>query len=460
MTYWSDKKITVLGLGKTGFATARYLQSRGAQVLVSEGAELNSKNQAEVDALRKLGVQVEAGGHRRGAIEQAEIVVTSPGIKPTADPIAFAYEQGKEVICDIEIAFRDTQIPIVAVTGTNGKSTTTAWIGFILNQHGAKAVTCGNIGVPVLDALLGSPEYLVIEVSSYQLFYTNSFAPMVAVWTNLTPDHLDWHGSLVGYTDAKRAMFLRQSSGQFAVLNFDDAVVAATQTRAKIVPFSRTKSLSECESLAALIDHRICYKHNGTMHDLVGADELKVIGQHNLENALAAVAVVAVLGLPTAQIASGLRSFSGLEHRIEYVDTVDGVPCYNDSKATNPESAIKALEAFKEKIVLIAGGKDKHTSLDEFVATVRKHASAVILLGEAKERFQKTLTDGGVQNIYTVETMEEAVNLGLSLNAGPLVLSPACASFDMFQDFEDRGVVFKDIVRSRHNRSVAAASKK
>jgi UDP-N-acetylmuramoylalanine--D-glutamate ligase len=449
LSNWADKRVTILGLGKSGRAAAEYMAKHGAQVLVSEAKEFKGEDETDARALKEIGVDLESGGHSARAIEQADIIITSPGIKPDSPPILSAKALGKKVISDIEVAFLDATMPVVAITGTNGKSTTTAWISFILERAGLKAPACGNFGVPILSTLLRNPDYLIVEVSSFQLYYTDTFAPHIAVWMNLTPDHLDWHGSLEEYTKAKTLMFNRQKSGQFAVLNIDDAIVSKTQTKADVFPFSMEKDFHNSKNGAWVEDGRLSYRCNSRTEVLNPVSELQVIGRHNVDNALASICVTAALGLQPEQIKAGLKEFKGLEHRLEYIGTVSGVSCYNDSKATNPESAIKALEAFKEKIVLIAGGKDKNTALDEFVRSVRNHAAAVILLGEAKERFEKALKEGGVQNIYSVANLEQAVSLGIDLHLGPLVLSPACASYDMFRDFENRGSVFKDIIHAR-----------
>jgi UDP-N-acetylmuramoylalanine--D-glutamate ligase len=455
---WANKNVTILGLGKSGRASAEYLVKRGAKVIVSEAKELNDENRKHAEVLKGIGVQVESNGHNPESIKQADFILTSPGIKPTSDIIQLCLQLGKEVISDIEVAFRDATMPVIAVTGTNGKSTTTAWISFILERAGRKAPACGNIGVPVLMALDQKPDYLIVETSSFQLFYTTSFAPQIAVYTNLTSDHVDWHGSLEDYIAAKAVMFKRQNYKQYAVLNVDDPIVAATQTAAEVFPFSANTELKDSIRAAYLKNEFLCYRRNVRTHVLNSINDLQIIGHHNLENALATISTVSLLDLEPEEIEAGLKEFKGLEHRLEYIDTVDGVRCYNDSKATNPDSAIKALEAFKEKIVLIAGGKDKHTALDEFVESVRKHTAAVILLGEARERFERAMTEGGVRNIYSVASLDQAVDLGIGLHLGPLVLSPACASFDMFKDFEDRGSVFKDIIRSRRQKYASSSS--
>jgi UDP-N-acetylmuramoylalanine--D-glutamate ligase len=319
-----------------------------------------------------------------------------------------------------------------------------------LTHSGKSAPSCGNIGVPILSLLNGKHDFLVAEVSSFQLEYCPTFAPYISVWLNLTPDHIDWHKSLDNYVEAKRKMFQHQQLNQYAVLSMDDPVVAATPTIAEVFPFSCQSELDDCVQGAYVSDGFICVRRK--MQDLVvmPVNDLPIKGRHNVENALAGIGAAVLAGLSVDEIKQALKSFKGLEHRLEYVDTVDGVAFYNDSKATNTVSAIKALESFpNEPVVLIAGGKDKGTSLTEFVHVVRKTASAVILIGEATERFEGELRQGGVQNIYPVASLEAAVKLGLKLKQGPVVLSPACASFDMFKDYEDRGRVFKDIVRQR-----------
>ncbi len=333
----------------------------------------------------------------------------------------------------------------------------------------------GNIGSPVLDYLstntvtsnnaASTPNYLVMEVSSYQLFYTKHFAPYISVWLNLTPDHLDWHKNMDAYINAKENIFthqdkfniqnLKDAKAQrqaYAVINVDDPIVASRKVKAKLFSFSLHNTLENKDPAAFILDNWLCYRFNGKIERVCSIDQLPIIGQHNVENTLAAIAVAVICGLSASQIADAIKKFKALEHRLEYVDTVGGVAFYNDSKATNPESSIKALQAFKEKIVLIAGGRDKGTTLEELSKVVRNQAAAVILLGEAKERFAKVLKEANVANVYMVNSMEEAIDLGLKLKLGPVVLSPACASYDMFKNIEDRGNVFKDIIHTRHAR--------
>lgn len=450
---WSGRKVTVLGLGRSGVSTASYLGKRGATVTVSEYGKAEGEKSAEVQELQQLGATVEVGGHSDKAIRDADLIVTSPGISPSTEVIKRAVDQGKEVISDIELAYREVkgEIPIIGITGTNGKSTTCALTSWILENCDYFAPACGNFGVPILDQIEKEPDYLVAEVSSYQLYYCPTFAPKIGVWLNLTPDHLEWHGGLNGYIEAKQKMFLNQTSADFAVLNDDDPIVANFHPPSEEFPFSVDTQEQSAIQAAFMRDEYLCYRVDGMSQIVCARDELKIIGKHNLENALAAISVAALLRLPHDKIVRGLTSFRALEHRLEFVATVDGVDFYNDSKATNPTSTIKALEAFGElkKVVLIAGGRDKGTALDEFTRAVRKHVNEVILIGEAKERFGEALQQANYRNVKKADSMEEAIELGASLKKGPVVLSPACASFDMFKDYEDRGRVFKSLVHAR-----------
>lgn len=457
MTYWKNKKVLVLGLGRSGVSAAEYLVKRGASVLLSESSQPNESRQADIQKLKELGVEVEVGGHSKTALDFAELAVVSPGIAPGSDVIRELEKRKVDIICDVELAARETKIPIIGITGTNGKSTTTAVISHILATAGLRAPACGNFGVPVLDELEKMPDYLVAEISSYQLHYTNTLSPKVAVWTNLTPDHIEWHGNLQNYREAKQKLFAQQQANQYAILNEDDPIVKDFQPASEIFSFAVESPMDHAIQCAFMQHGFLSYRIDGRTQILCHQDDLKIIGKHNLENALAAVSVAAVLNIEFEKIVEGLKSFPGLEHRLEYIDTVNGVKYYNDSKATNPNSTIKALEAFgDEKVVLIAGGKDKHTPLDELVYCIKKHASDVVLIGEAKDRFQQALKASGFNSIHISQSMEDAVTTAAQIGKGPVVLSPACASFDMFKDFEDRGRVFKHLVRTQLEKLAAS----
>lgn len=451
MSDWSGKKVTVLGLGRSGITSALYLRKRGAQVLLSEKEKLGKEKKLEADKLCAQGIEVESGEHSDKAIAQADLILTSPGIPPSSDVVKHAQKLGKEIVCDIELAFRERgNTEIIGITGTNGKSTTCALVSHVLEHCGLTAPACGNFGIPILTQLDGNPDYLIAEVSSYQLHYCPTFAPMIGVWLNLTPDHLEWHGGMEPYISDKKKMFLNQHEEQYAVLNQDDEVVAKFKPPSEVFPFAVHKNIESTVQGAYLSEDCLCYRIDGATRVLCGRDQLKIIGDHNVENALAAVSVAALLRVDNKKLQAALESFKALEHRLEFVDTMDGVEFFNDSKATNPTSTIKALEAFGDrKIVLIAGGRDKGTALAELVQSAKEHVSEVILLGEAAERFTKAFKQDGFTNLHTVKTLEEAVELGAKLKKGPVVLSPACASFDMFKDYEERGRVFKNLVRAR-----------
>lgn len=449
---WRDKRVSILGFARSGVSSALYLVKHGAKVRVSDSNVYSDAKAADVAKLESLGVEIEFGGHSDETVEQANLIIASPGIPPRTPAIQKAIELGREVICDIELVYREVDTPIIAITGTNGKSTTTALTSFLLQQSGRRAPACGNIGVPIFSQLESDTrnDFLVAELSSFQLYYTSKFRPFVAAWINLTPDHLDWHGDLNEYVNAKKRILANQTPDDYAVLNFDDPLVAKLESKSQIMPNSSQSELPTYANAAFESEGQLFLRWKGEVQRVCALNELQIIGRHNIENALAALSIAAICGVPAAEIGKHLKQFKALEHRLEFVAERNGVAFYNDSKATNTDSAIKALEAFADqKVVLIAGGKDKGTPLGDFVLAVRKHASAVILIGEAKNRFEKALRDGGVENIYQAQSMEEATRMGEKLKVGPVLLSPACASFDMFKDFEDRGRVFKDIVCTR-----------
>ncbi len=443
----------MLGLGKSGYSAALYLAKRGARVFASELSAREGGRAKLAEDLESAGIRLEFGRHTDEALTWGDSVIVSPGIPPFAEAVRKARQSGSEIICDIELAFRQTDVPIIAVTGTNGKSTTCSLVSHMLASAGKKAPACGNFGEPVLAELEKAPDYLVVEVSSFQLEYCSRLSPFVAVWLNLTPDHLDWHGSLDAYIEAKRRLFAQQRANSYAVLNLDDSVVSATQTQAEIFPFSVKQSLAHVVQGAFIRDGFLCYRYLGESHLVLSPQELKIRGEHNMENALAAISVCAPIGLTADDMAGALRTFKPLEHRLEHVGCIDGIDYYNDSKATNTTSAVKALGSFPQrKVVLIAGGRDKGTPLIDFVEAVKRHAAFVVLIGEAAPRFEQDLRAAGFESIACADTLAEATEMAGQLKAGPVLLSPACSSFDMFSNYEERGRVFKDIVGAKATR--------
>ena len=461
MTSWEKQPITVLGLSRSGAAVARYVAQRGGNVFLSETMPASPQNEALRKELEALGVTVEMGGHSKQCFTHADCVVVSPGIPPSSEVIEQLRLSNKTVISEVEFAYRQApMVPIVGITGTNGKSTTTTLISWILNQAGKVAPACGNIGIPVTDVInTQKPDALVEELSSFQLEFSPTLKAKVAVFTNFKPDHLDWHGSLDAYQDAKLRLFSGIQSPEWSVVLADDPVSQriAAKTQGKVLWFSRDQRLVEGYEQKAYLDEnqQFVLEANGQPPiRLFSTAELQLIGDHNYENYLASLAAAYLMGVNPEAIRAACLSFEGLEHRLERVDTIsaDGksVTFYNDSKATNTDAAISALRAFKEqKVILIAGGYDKMTPLDDFVTAVQANARLVILIGAARERFAQAFEAANYHAVEYAESLEQAISKGFHLSTGePVLFSPACASFDMFRNFEERGKAFKASVKA------------
>lgn len=351
---------------------------------------------------------------------------------------------------EIEVAYQLCPAPILAVTGTNGKTTTTTLLGEMLKSAKREVVVGGNIGLALSQevAEVSTNGVVVAEISSFQLEGIIDFKPHIAAVLNVTPDHIDRHRSMENYIAMKERIFSNQTAADFVILNYDDPVVRDMSSRAKsnVVFFSRTQQLSEG---AFVQNGKLVIRWNGESVTICPVNEMKLFGAHNVENALAACLVAFLAGVSPAVMDNVLRNFTGVEHRIEPVAIIAGVKYYNDSKATNPESSIKALEAFPGHIILIAGGRDKNTDLTEFMRLARHKVDHLILTGEAKERFAEAAKAQGIETIHSVPSFSDAVKLANELASPPQVvlLSPACASYDMFNNYEERGQVFKDLVR-------------
>lgn len=445
---WYDKKVLILGLSKSGIAAAKYLSGKGANVYITEKREEKTEDEKLLEELKQLDIKVELGGHTDDFIKDSYIAITSPGIPPKNEIFERLKAANVPVISEIELAYSESGKPFIAITGTNGKTTTVALTAHILSEE-YKAEPCGNYGVPPCS-LLNDPDldYFVCEVSSFQLETSNSFQPEIACWTNFTPDHIDWHGGLENYFNAKAKIFKYPQLPAFAVFNGNDE---------KLFEFSKT-----CASSVFLFDKKVedncCYIENDTIYfkrkgkteEIITLSECPLIGHHNHQNVMCAVIVAKLVGISNENIKKAIMSFKVPEHRLEYVTKIGNTEVYNDSKATNPESAIVAINSFNDKdVALIAGGRDKNTDLKEFCESVKKHIKTVILIGEAGERFAENLKQNGFDNIIFEKTLQSAVDKGLSLNPDVLLLSPACASFDMFSGYEERGKVFKEYVLSK-----------
>lgn len=442
-----DKKVLVLGLSKSGISAAKYLNNVGAEVYITEFRAEKAEDAQKIAELKELGIQVEMGGHSDEFIQDAYIAVTSPGIPPRTEIMQKLKDAKIKVISEIELAYTQTQVPFIAITGTNGKTTTTALTAHILSSE-YKAEPCGNYGVPPCDLLEGDIDFMVCECSSFQLEYSNAFRPQISVFTNFTPDHIDWHEGLENYFKAKAKIFKEPQAPAFCVLNAKDS---------RLLEFSK-----ECGGTVFLFDgdigencsyikeDAIYFKRNGREERIIALKDCPLIGNHNYQNVMCSVIVAKLEGVPDDKIREAIISFKVPEHRLEKFAQTDKTVFYNDSKATNPEASLVAINSFNNcDVVLVAGGRDKNTDLTEFCDAIKKHIKTVILIGEAADRFDENLKKSGFDSIIREDTMEKAIDKSIELNPDVVLLSPACASFDMYSGYEERGKVFKEYVLSK-----------
>ena len=443
----ANKRVLVVGLGKSGVASALFLQSRGAKVTVSDAKPQDQLGE-EIPVLLDHGIVVETGGHGERTFRGQDLIVVSPGVPVDAPPLVQARAAGEPVIGEIELASQFLPRNIVAITGSNGKTTTTTLAGEIVAAGGFPTVVGGNIGTPAISLVerAKADTVVVLEVSSFQLETIQTFRPKVAVVLNITPDHLDRHRTFEAYTNAKARIFENQQAEDFAVLNADDptcAGLAEPNAGASLLvqPQGRSKArgvrqrwpgpLSRCE--------RAARDHAGFGNPPEGG--------HNVENVLAAVCVGALMGCEPARISQAVRGFKAVEHRLEYVATIRGVEYYNDSKATNVDATIKALESFPANVHLILGGKDKDSDYTQLNELLRQRVKRVYTIGAAAEKIESQIKDVEVDHSETLETALRRASA--TATAGDVVLlAPACASFDQFQNYEHRGRVFKEVVHA------------
>ena len=441
----ANKRVLVVGLGKSGVASALFLKARGARVTVSD-TKTPDELKEEIPKLLDEGIAVETGGHGERTFQGQDLIVVSPGVAVDAPPLVQARALGEKVIGEIELAAQFFPGRIVAVTGSNGKTTTTTLAGEIVTAGGSPTVVGGNIGTPAITLVQGAtPDTIaVLEVSSFQLETIQMFRPWIAVVLNITPDHLDRHRTFEAYTDAKARIFENQRGDDFAVLNADDPTTAglATHTRAQVFWFSRKK---EVKQGAYAHDGRIWFRDANGQREIMVASEIPLKGSHNVENVLAAVCVGALTAVAPERVRQAVRSFQAVEHRLEHVATIRGVEYYNDSKATNVDATIKALESFPANIHLILGGKDKGSDYTVLNDLLRQRVKRVYTIGAAAAKIESQI--GGTVEIVHAETLENAIQLAHEdAKAGDIVLlAPACASFDQFRSYEHRGKVFKQV---------------
>ncbi len=444
---FAGKRVHVIGLGSygTGREVARVLAARGAQVTVSDikpEAELAD----EIAALGDANVLVQAGDSAYRGIEEADLVVPSPGVPLHIPPLLRATGLGVLVVSEIEIAYWIARCPIIAVTGTKGKSTTTTLIGELLRDEGRKVRVGGNIGRPLIALAdqADTDELLVAEVSSFQLEATREFRPKVAVLLNLFPDHLDRHSNIDDYRAAKAKLFANQQADDFTILNRDNAEVWALRSlvRGQLMPFSLSQASPEGADIAGdwlrVKGEPVC-----------PVESVRLRGRHNLANALAALMTAHCVGASLGRAVDTLARFEGLEHRLEIAAVADRVTYVNDSQATTPDAAIVALEAFPEHIILIAGGRPKVHDFAALAQTIAKRGADLVVIGEAADELAAAARVAGVRNIERAADLSSAVALARK-RACPgdvVLLSPACASFDMFRNMAERGRIFKEIAR-------------
>jgi len=440
----AGKKVMVLGLARTGVATARFLASRGATVLASDSRS-EDELVPSLDALQGLPVVYRFGREELDWLEGVDSVVPSPGVPQDNPLLVHAVKRGIEVLSEIELAYRFLQVPLVAITGTNGKSTTTRLVGEILEEAGLRAFVGGNIGRPLIEFVDGHWDWGVVEVSSFQLEWVTEFHPRVALLLNLTVDHLDRYASLAAYGETKARIASAQNENDVAVLNRDDPWVWAL--RAKIDAHVVSFGWSETPVGVFAAAHEIVWRGGGS-EERFSLEKVKLHGLHNVENLMAAIAAVKAVGVPAGCIRAVMERFSGIEHRLELVRELDGVRYYNDSKGTNVGAVEKSLASFTDPVILIAGGVDKGGSYRSLELLVRQRVKKLILLGSAAETIRDAL--GSLTDTVVVDALGAAVSEArAAAAAGDVVLlSPACSSFDMFENYAERGRVFKELVAS------------
>jgi len=449
---YKNKTILVAGAGRSGIASARFLLGRGARVILSDSKQREALDPAVSGLLESAAgfsgeLTLEPGGNRSESFAAANLVVVSPGIPLSSPFFEISRNVGVPVIAEIELAYRHLKGKILGITGSNGKTTTTALTAELLTGAGLKAHAAGNIGTPLIQfADESTPEDIfVTELSSFQLEAISEFRPFAAALLNLTPDHLDRYGDFEEYAAAKARIFMNQTAGDIAVLNADDPRTAAiaASVRAETLLFSRK---GEVAAGAFVRNDRVILRDKAGEKELFPVDAVRIRGAHNLENVLAASLLALIAGAPPESLHESIRKFHGVEHRLEHVASIGGVAYYNDSKATNVDAVIKALEAFEGNIHLIAGGRDKDGNFAALRPLVGERVKQVILIGETEEKMRRALS--GAVEICIAASLPEAVELGrAAAKPGDVVLlAPACASFDMFDNYEHRGRVFKEAV--------------
>jgi len=440
------KRVLVVGLARTGVATALFCAERGARVAATDTRSADELGDC-VSKLRDAGVQLQLGGYSDAILHGQELVVPSPGVPADAPLLIHARDLKITVWSEIELASWFLHGRLIGITGSNGKTTTTTLVDHILRHAGFATVLAGNIGTPLIAQANKTAEgtVTVAELSSFQLELIETFRPSIAVLLNLTPDHLDRHKTFSAYAAAKARIFENQIEEDAAILNLDDAASREiVPSRPQVFWFSRKTNV---EQGAFVSNGKLIFRRNNKEEEILNCDEISLPGAHNLENVLAASIVARLAGVQSAHIAEAVHSFAGVEHRIEFVAEIHGARYYNDSKATNVDATLKALEAFPGRIIVILGGKDKASDYSPLRELLRERTILALLIGSVAEKIERQIA--GSVAIERAGTLERAVQIA-TCTAQPgdvVLLAPACASFDQFQNYEHRGRVFKELVR-------------
>lgn len=466
---YRGEEVVVLGLAKSGVQVAKVLHDRGAIVTVNDKKERDQS--PEASELETLGICVICGGHPDGLVhEGVSLVVKNPGIPYTAAPVQKALELGIEVVTEVEVAYQICAAPMIGITGSNGKTTTTTWVGRMLEAAGLNPIVAGNIGTPLCEAaqLATEDHWMVVELSSFQLKGTVNFRPKVGCLLNIAETHLDYHGGMKDYVDSKAKLFANQVATDTAVLNWDDPFCRelVPYVKASILPFSMSEELPQGVFVRPSyilgqedeLKRSIIYRESADKETIIAAvDSIGLPGRFNVENALAACGIAIASGVDPSVLGEVLSSFRGVEHRLEYVADKAGATYYNNSKATNSKATIMALASFEQPVVLIAGGLDRGSDYLELLPALSSRVKALVAIGETKDKLMNVAQLAGLKQMISVDNgesaaavLEQAVQEAFNLaDAGDIVLlSPACASWDMFTSYEERGRIFKEAVHN------------
>lgn len=445
----TGKNVLVVGLGKSGIAATEAMLKLGAKVSVQDSKKEEEADQKLIEFLKENNVELYFGKLPED-FSQFDMLILSPGVNPELDFVVKAEEQGAEIVGELEIAYRLAKGTFVALTGTNGKTTTTTLVGEIFKKSGRKTHVVGNIGVAVISKALETTEedWLITETSSFQLQTVKEFKPVVSAILNITPDHLNRHHTMENYGLAKANIFANQSEDGYVVINGDDefCVRLAKNGKAKVIMFSANRELEKGAFLKD--DNLVLLTEEGDLLHLCHKSQLKILGKHNIENALAAAAICYYAGIEVSVIAEALKEFAGVEHRIEFCGEVNGVKYYNDSKGTNVDAALTALRALEKNVILIAGGDGKSQDFEPFVENFNGSVKHMVLLGRDAKIIADAADKCGFKEYSFGKDMEECVKIchELAVEGDNVLLSPACASWDMYKNFEQRGDHFKGIV--------------